>query len=83
MDSGPSYKRVDRCASHRGPYIDQPTLTSRFHLANWINEDGTKPTTYIGYDTAVNAIFLAGNITLFNKVFSDDQLVEVVSQNSL
>ncbi len=35
--------------------------------AHWVNPDGSKPTTLIGFDIRNNALFLTANVNNFNQ----------------
>lgn len=73
-----SYKSDQRCVT-TVVLAQWLALILAFPIAHWINEDGSKPTTFIGLEITDNIILLTGNITLYNAAFPSAPLVPVVS----
>ena len=60
----PSSSRVRDFPSTNNPITHIPIL----FLAQWINTDRSRPTTYIAYDLKYNRIFLSGDPVQYSKV---------------
>ena len=58
------------------------TPSSDVPLAQWINTDGSSPTTFVAYDIKYNRIFLSGDVGAYNIVFNYKPASPVVGSGS-